>query len=102
MSTQVPRGLTDSIRYLQLRRNNLTSLRAQSFTDCPYINILVLDENQIEQVEDATFERMFHLQQLWLNDNRLGEVPRRLPPSLKRLLLDANRIRQLANVFPPR
>ena len=32
----VPRGLPASIRYLQLRRNNMTSVRRSSFRDCPF------------------------------------------------------------------
>jgi len=46
----VPRGLPASIRYLQLRRNNMTSVHRASFRDCPFISILVLDENAIVEV----------------------------------------------------
>ena len=46
----VPRGLPASIRYLQLRRNNMTAVRRASFADCPFVSILVLDENDIAEV----------------------------------------------------
>ena len=46
----VPRGLPASIRYLQVRRNNMTAVRRASFADCPFVSILVLDENDIAEV----------------------------------------------------
>lgn len=46
----VPRGLPASIRYLQLRRNNISIVQQNSFRDCPYVSILVLDENNISEV----------------------------------------------------
>ena len=100
--TQVPRGLTDTVRYLQMRRNNLTDLKRETFVDATKIDTLILDENQIHRIEDDTFSRMAHLQQLWLNDNHLETIPRPLPPSLLRLLLESNRIREVTNVFPSR
>lgn len=50
----VPRGLPASIRYLQLRRNNMTTVRRASFRDCPYVSILVLDENSLSEVSMHT------------------------------------------------
>ena len=60
--TSVPRGLPAALRYIQLRRNNLTVLDAQTFSECPQLNILVLDENKIQTVHDGTFASMSHLQ----------------------------------------
>jgi len=62
--TTVPRGLPASLRYVQLRRNNLTALHADAFTQCPQVNILVLDENKIHSVHNGTFTSMSHLQQV--------------------------------------
>jgi len=62
--TTVPRGLPESLRYVQLRRNNLTVLDADSFAECPQVNILVLDENRIQTIHDGTFANMSHLQQV--------------------------------------
>jgi Leucine-rich repeat (LRR) protein/preprotein translocase subunit SecG len=95
-----PRGLPNSVRYLQLRRNNITSLHRKTFVDCPYVSILVLDENSIDHIDERTFDQMPFLQQLWLNANRLRAPPTSLPVSLQRLLLDANAISSLHNVFP--
>lgn len=101
--SEVPKGLPGSARYLQLRRNNLTVLARNSFVECPFLTILVLDENQISSIEDRTFEHLAQLQQLWLNNNRLTELPRPLPPSAERLLVDLNRVEEIrADSFPVR
>ena len=62
--TSVPRGLPTSLRYIQLRRNNLTILDAQTFAECAQVNILVLDENKVHTVDNGTFTAMSHLQQV--------------------------------------
>jgi len=46
------------------------------------------------------FRPLRHLQQLWMSGNRLRTVPRGLPASLQRLLLDFNEIGNLTDVFP--
>ena len=51
----VPRGLPASIRYLQLRRNNMSAIHRTSFRDCPFVSILVLDENSISEVSGRIF-----------------------------------------------
>jgi len=62
--TRVPRGLPAALRYVQLRRNNLTTLDAGTFSECLDVNILVLDENNIQTVHDNTFADMSNLQQV--------------------------------------
>ncbi|KAK2149956.1 hypothetical protein LSH36_429g01013 [Paralvinella palmiformis] len=94
--THVPRGLPNSIRYLQLRRNNITVIRHHSFQDCPFISILVLDENGLTEINERTFEHMTYLQQLWLNNNNLRRLPRHLPAGLQRLLMDQNDVQTLS------
>jgi len=64
--TVVPRGLPSSLRYIQLRRNNLTELNESAFSQCPHVNILVLDENKLHTVHNGTFTVMSHLQQVSL------------------------------------
>ena len=97
---KIPRGLPNSIRYLQLRRNNMTTVNRHSFQDCPYVSILVLDENGIESIQERTFEHMTYLQQLWLNGNKLTKIPQPLPESLQRLLMDQNQIKVISDNFP--
>ena len=96
----VPRGLPNSIRYLQLRRNNMTAIHRQDLAEVPYVSILVLDENGLTFIEDGTFSPMIYLLQLWLNGNRLTVIPRPLPPSLQRLLVDSNQIGRVSDIFP--
>ncbi len=88
----VPRGLPNSVRYLQLRRNNMTRISRRDLSETPYIHILVLDENGVTFIEDMTFEPMTYLQQLWLNGNKLTKIPFPLPASLQRLLMDSNHL----------
>ena len=96
----VPRGLPSSIRYLQLRRNNITRIEKRSLRECPYVTILVLDENRISEIELDSFETMSYLQQLWLNGNELSFVPQRLPVTLQRLLMDQNHVTSISQSFP--
>ena len=96
----VPKGLPTSLRYLQLRRNNMTLIHREAFVSTPYLNILVLDENGIAFVERNAFNRLLYLQQLWMNANELTYIPGELPASLQRLLMDNNRLVQLTNNFP--
>lgn len=92
----VPKGLPGSVRYLQLRRNKLTALYRHSFELCTNVTILVLDENGLKEVEPGSLTSMPHLQQLWLNGNRLRSVPHPLPPSVQRLFMDLNDVQELS------
>jgi Leucine-rich repeat (LRR) protein len=65
--TIVPAGLPLSLRYLKMRRNNVTTLTNDAFSDCPDVNIIVLDENRIERIDDGSLSRLRHLQQVWFN-----------------------------------
>lgn len=97
----VPKGLPGSGRYLQLRRNNLTSLGRTSFVESPYLTILVLDENRIASIESGTFEHLTQLQQLWLNNNRISKIPVPVPASVERLLMDLNLVEEIrSGTFP--
>ena len=62
--SQLPSGLPLSIRYLQMRRNNLTSLTSGAFKECPDVNIVVLDENRIESVDGDAVSGLRRLQQV--------------------------------------
>jgi len=98
-----PVGLPGSVRYLQLRRNRLRTLRRRDLTDMAgELNILVLDENELESIDNDTFATTTNLQQMWLNGNQLRTVPRSLPLTLQRLFIDSNRLESLTvQDFPP-
>lgn len=93
---RVPRAMPASVRYLQLRRNRLRSLSHKSFETCSNVTILVLDENGLEEIKPGTLDPMGHLQQLWLNGNRLRSVPRPIPKSVQRLFMDLNSVESLS------
>ena len=100
--TSLPKGLPRSTRYLQLRANKIKRIKRRDFNHCPYISILILDQNQIEDIEDHTLDCLDHLQQLWLNGNKLQNLPRPLPTSLINLQLDGNHITHLPqDIFLP-
>jgi len=63
---------------------------------------VTLSHHMIAVIEESTFDGMVYLQQLWLNHNQLETVPRFLPATLQRLLLESNRIRDLTDAFPDR
>jgi len=88
------------VRYLQLRRNNITevSRRSAGLRRLGSLAVLVLDENMIEHIDDGALFRLDQLDQLWLNGNRLTTVPRQLPVSLQRLLVDFNYVGNLTDV----
>ena len=79
----------------------MSVINVRDLSECPYVSILVLDENGITFIEDGTFQPMIYLQQLWLNGNKLTKIPFPLPASLQRLLMDANHLGAISNVFPP-
>jgi Leucine-rich repeat (LRR) protein len=66
--TVLPAGLPVSLRYLQMRRNNVTSLASDAFVDCPDVNIAVLDENKIERIDNGSLTRLRRLQQVECNN----------------------------------
>ena len=101
---RVPGGLPATVRYLQLRRNNLTVVERSSFRDCVNVSIVVLDENLLVDIEEGAFSELVGVQQIWLNGNRLRAIPRPLPATVQRLFVDANQLEGLegaaADVFP--
>lgn len=99
---RVPKGLPNSIRYVQLRRNKMAVLSRDAFSGCNDITIIVLDENNMAEVEDGAFQHLHNLQQLWMNGNQLESVPRPLPSSVKRLFLDSNQLQKLTGDDFPR
>lgn len=99
---RVPKGLPNSVRYVQLRRNKMAVLSRDAFSGCSDVTIIVLDENNMAEVEDGAFQHLHNLQQLWMNGNQLENVPRPLPSSVKRLFLDSNHLQKLTGDEFPR
>ena len=87
---RLPKGLPNSIRYLQLRRNNFTTLHETTFSDCRFVSILVLDDNLIKEISPGAFGGMVYLQQVWLRRNRLSTFNDILPSNVRKLSLHSN------------
>ncbi|KAM9334541.1 podocan [Symphorus nematophorus] len=92
--TSVPLGLPLTIKEFYLRGNLIEQFRAGAFNGISELVVLDLSANRLtnkglirESLLNAT-----HLESLNLEGNRLKQVPRHLPRSLKTLNLEANLI----------
>lgn len=92
--TSVPLGLPLSIKELYLRGNLIEQFRGGAFNGISELTVLDLSSNRLpnkgllrESLLNAT-----HLESLNLEGNRLKQVPRHLPCSLKTLNLEGNLI----------
>ncbi|KAK9525747.1 hypothetical protein VZT92_016429 [Zoarces viviparus] len=92
--TAVPLGLPLSIKELYLKGNLIKHFRGGAFNGISELLVLDLSTNRLtskgllrESLLNAT-----HLESLNLEGNRLKQVPRHLPHSLKTLNLEGNRI----------
>uniref|UniRef100_A0A3B4T9B2 Wu:fc23c09 n=1 Tax=Seriola dumerili TaxID=41447 RepID=A0A3B4T9B2_SERDU len=92
--TSVPQGLPLSIKELYLKGNLIGQFRGGAFNGVSELLVLDLSANRLtnkgllrESLLNAT-----HLESLNLEGNRLKQVPRHLPRSLKTLNLEGNLI----------
>ena len=96
-----PAGLPWATRYIQLSRNNITKISKDTFLQTRFLGIIILDENKMTEVEPGAFMPIAHLQQIWLNGNRLTSFPSPIPSSVDTVCIEENEITQLADVdFP--
>ena len=94
---KIPSSLTQSVRYLNLRSNNISDIRCGDLDSYPLLNTLDLAANNISYIDDDALGRLELLSQLILSNNSLKTVPHTLPNNLKHLSLDHNNIRQVTN-----
>nr|KAG5705645.1 hypothetical protein BaRGS_026584 [Batillaria attramentaria] len=92
----VPSGLPWATRHLQLGQNNITKLTKDTFKGTRYLGIIILDENQIAEIDPGTFLPIVHLQQLWLNGNKLTSFPSPIPVNIEMLCIERNAITAIA------
>lgn len=92
--TSVPLGLPPSVKELYLKGNLIGQFRGGAFDGVSELTVLDLSANRLtskgllkESLANAT-----HLESLNLEGNRLKQVPRHLPRSLKTLNLEGNLI----------
>ncbi|KAG1662162.1 Leucine-rich repeats and immunoglobulin-like domains protein 1 [Nymphon striatum] len=90
--TKVPKKLARNIRDFRLSYNNITSIKLNDFDNFPLLGLVVLDNNQITDIDSGAFGRHEQLVRLWVNTNKLKNIPQKLPPSLSSLYLEQNSI----------
>ncbi|XP_047431522.1 uncharacterized protein LOC125000171 [Mugil cephalus] len=92
--TSVPLGLPLSIRELYLKGNLIEQFRQGVFSGTSGLVVLDLSANKLTNgglLRDSLLNTT-HLESLNLEGNRLKQIPRHLPPSLKTLNLEGNLI----------
>ncbi|XP_076309775.1 uncharacterized protein LOC143225017 [Tachypleus tridentatus] len=94
---RVPQSLTRFVRDLRLAKNNITYIPAGDLESYNYIELLVLDDNNIKEIENDALGRLEFLNRLWLNGNKLSSVPVNLPPSLIDLYIEENRLKTISS-----
>ena len=93
--TDIPAMLPNTMNYVILSRNNITTLSERTMAPLFRLNYFIADENLIRGVEKHTFRRNTVLAHVWLQDNLLTSVPRLYAPELTHLQLSNNRIEKL-------
>ncbi|XP_035684531.1 leucine-rich repeat-containing protein 4C-like [Branchiostoma floridae] len=74
--TKIPRGIPDSVLYLNLQSNNITKIQRDQFADYVDLKNLHLGDNLITRIEDGAFNGLKNLHILELYNNRLTYIPR--------------------------
>ncbi|XP_061526506.1 leucine-rich repeat-containing G-protein coupled receptor 4 isoform X2 [Phycodurus eques] len=73
--TTVPAALSPFTYYLDLSMNNITELPANVFKNFPYLEELMLQNNQLKTVPSAALKNLHFLQSLRLDANHITAVP---------------------------
>ncbi|CAK1542464.1 unnamed protein product [Leptosia nina] len=83
---------------LDLSKNNLKTLHAETFRETAKIRWILLNDNQIEKLEDGLFNNLPFLQKVDLSNNRITQIGVKTfmnVPKLNILRLDGNRLEHL-------
>ena len=84
--TTVPPNLRNDITKLVLARNLWITLNKDSFSNYPQLVYLDLQYNDMEVIEDGTFDRQIQLLYLLLSRNRIRQLPTYFGPSTQTLV----------------
>ena len=79
--TTVPSDLPTAVKTLKLERNKLNLLNAGSFSNYPGLRILDLSFNPLEVIEDGTFNHQITLEELYLRECQIRQLPASFGPS---------------------
>ncbi|XP_063079924.1 leucine-rich repeat transmembrane protein FLRT2 [Engraulis encrasicolus] len=95
---EFPINLPKKVRVLHLQENNIQTISRAALAQLQWLEELYLDDNSISTVgvEEGAFREAASLKYLFLTKNHLSSVPIGLPPDLKELRLDENRIAVIA------
>ncbi|XP_069746073.1 toll-like receptor 7 isoform X2 [Narcine bancroftii] len=99
----IPQGLPHTLTLLSLEANAIFSLGKGNLSGMGNLQSLYLGQNcyyrnpcnTTYSIEQDTFYNLSRLLVLSLKDNNVSQVPQRLPPSLRQLLLYNNLIRRI-------
>ncbi|XP_030646567.1 leucine-rich repeat-containing protein 4.2 [Chanos chanos] len=72
---QVPRGIPNNTRHLNLMENSIEMIQANTFRHLLHLEVLQLGRNSIRQIEVGAFNGLTSLNTLELFDNRLTVIP---------------------------
>lgn len=83
---------------LDLSKNELKTLHAETFKETTKIRWILLNDNQLEKLEDGLFNNLPFLQKVDLSNNRIVTIGMKTfvnVPKLKTLSLDGNKLERL-------
>lgn len=83
---------------LDLSKNDLKTLHADTFKDTPKIRWILLNDNKLEKLDDGLFNNLAFLQKVDLSNNRLVQLGMKTfinVPKLTILRLDGNKLEHL-------
>ncbi|XP_072341045.1 podocan [Scyliorhinus torazame] len=101
--TAVPVNLSTSLRELHLEGNQVRKISDKVFTNSSALIYLSLHDNQLNNkgIREKAFQHMSKLEYLDLSKNSLTAIPKLLPRSLKKLILQTNGITLIGkDAFP--
>lgn len=101
---EVPKQLPSGLNQIRMDENKITYLNKSSFSDIKNVMNITLSKNcysgnecnKTFYVQEKTFFKLSHLQNLILSFNNITTVPQDLPDSLIELDLSANRIESIS------
>uniref|UniRef100_A0A3Q1INR2 TIR domain-containing protein n=2 Tax=Anabas testudineus TaxID=64144 RepID=A0A3Q1INR2_ANATE len=96
----VPHGIASNATWLDLSENLIKNISIDSFSQLSNLTTLDLswaNKNNAMKIEPKAFQNLTKLNHLKLTGNRLNEIPRNIPVSVKILELNINHIVLLDN-----
>jgi Leucine-rich repeat (LRR) protein len=88
------RNLPPTTYDVRLQNNQIERLSREDFSNATFLDMLILNDNQLREIEPGALDHLQYLRELWLTRNRLQRFPR-LPHNVRAVHLDNNDIRQI-------